>query len=144
MKVKLEKGVIIALIAAVSMALVNFSSAFSSREISPAVTIWFIWLTNAMLCLWFIVYRKKFVKFTKDCWKIKWLLLLMSLVATFAWFFYFIAITKRELSIITAITEAYPIMAISLGLWINKEKINWHQYLGMGLAIIGAVSLAFL
>lgn len=143
LKVRLERGVIVALIAAVSFALVNFSSAFSVRLASPMLTVWFVWVSNAILCLAFIIYYHRGKAFCRECWKFKWSVLIMSIVASAAWVFYFFAIRKNELGIITAITEAYPVIAISLAILIYKERVGWHQYVGIGLALIAAIMLAF-
>lgn len=141
LKIKLEKGIIFAIIAAVLIALVDFSSAFSVRAASPVLTVWFVWVTNSILCLVYLGFKNKNLKFCRDCWNMKWLVFVMGIVATLAWLFYFFAI-KKELAMITAITEAYPVITITLGLLINKERINWHQYLGMALALSAAIALA--
>jgi len=61
-----------------------------------------------------------------------------------AWLFYILATLKNEISITTAITESFPAIAIFLGAWFNKEKINWHQWLGAGIALGASFALAFL
>ena len=66
----------------------------------------------------------------------------MGIIDTLAWVFYAFAIVKYEISITTAITESYPAIALFLGLWFNRERIDWHQYLGAALAIISSVILA--
>jgi len=76
--------------------------------------------------------------------KFKWLVIGMGIIDTAAWIFYSFAVFNENVGIITAITESYPAVAMFLGVWINKEKINWHQYLGAGLAIVASVALALL
>lgn len=142
LKIKFEKGLFIALIAAFFMALINFGSAYSVRITSPILTLWIIWAVNSIFCIIYLTYKNKF-NFCKNCWKIKWKVLIIGITATFAWLFYFIAIRKNELAIITAITEAYPVISITLGLLINNEKIKWQQYLGMALSLISAIILSF-
>jgi uncharacterized membrane protein len=144
LKIKVEKGVIMALITAFFLGLVNFSSAFSVRATSPILVVWIVWVTNAIFLLAYLTYKNKDMQFIRDGWKFKLPILIMSVFASLAWVFYFYALKDRELSIITAITEIYPIIPIFLGLFINREKINFHQYIGIGLALLAAVILAFI
>ena len=65
-----------------------------------------------------------------------------GIMDTVAWIFYAYATQNNSISIITAITECYPAIAIFLGLILNKEEIKWHQYTGAGLALIGSIILA--
>jgi len=52
-----------------------------------------------------------------------------------AWIFYSLAVSKNEVSIITAVTESYPAIALILAVTFNKEKIKWYQYLGVFTAL---------
>ena len=69
---------------------------------------------------------------------------MMGAFDTLAWLFYSFATKDGNVAIVTAITESYPSLALFLGLWINKEKIKAHQYIGAGLAIFASITLAFL
>lgn len=138
-----ERGAFLALISAIGMGFVNFLTAASSRQISPLMAIWFPWIIFTIISLIFIGKREGFRKFVKNIGKFKWLVLGMGIFDTLAWLSYAYATTGAELAIITAITESYPALAIFLGLWINKEKIGLHQYLGALLAIGASILLAF-
>jgi drug/metabolite transporter (DMT)-like permease len=141
-KVRLEKGVLLAIIAAIGMGLINFLTATSSRQISPLMAVWAPWFIFTLLCFIFILRRKKgFSKFLNDGLKFKSLLIFMSLFDTIAWIFYSFATNNGDISVITAITEGYPAIAVLLGLWINKEKINWHQYAGIIITLIATFVL---
>jgi len=52
--------------------------------------------------------------------------------------------SKGEVSITTAITESYPAIGLFLGVWLNHEKVKWHQYLGAVLAILATIGLAII
>ena len=142
-KVKIERGLILAVIAAIGMGFIDFLTSASSRAISPIMAIWFPWMIFSILCLAVIIKRGEFGLFTKNASKFKWLLIAMALFDTFAWLFYAYAVNKNDIAVITAITECYPALAMFLGLWINKERINFHQYLGAALAITASIALAF-
>lgn len=143
-KIRLEKGVLLAFFAAISMALVNFFMTKSARQISPSITILGIWVITAVFALFFVWKREGFSKLIKNGIKFKWIVLAMGIFDTLAWLFYILATLRNEISIITAITESFPAIAIFLGAYINKEKINWHQWLGAGLALSASFALAFL
>ncbi|MDP2909189.1 MAG: DMT family transporter [Nanoarchaeota archaeon] len=143
-KVKLERGVLIALIAAVGMGVVNFLTAISSKSISPLMAVWIPWLIFSVLCFIFIVKQEGLSKFIKNGIRFKWIVLFMGVFDTLAWIFYAFAVSKNEIAITTAITESYPAIALFLGVWLNKERIHGYQYLGAVLAIVASFILAIL
>jgi len=142
-KAKLEKGIFFAFIAAIFFGLTNFFSAFSSRITSPVVSLWFVWLMMCILSLIWILSSKNFKFIIKGERKLKLMMLFMGLTATFAWLFYFMAVAKEKIAVVTAITEIYPAISVTLGVLINKEKIKHHQVIGIILAIVSAVILGF-
>ena len=144
LKLKLEKGVFIAFIAAILMGGINFLTASSSRQISPLMAIWVPWIIFTVICVVYIWKREGFGKFIKNTKKFKFILLGMAIFDTSAWLCYAYATQTAEISIITSITEAYPAIALFLGLWINKESIGWHQYTGAGVALVASFILGFL
>ncbi|MFA6514253.1 MAG: DMT family transporter [Patescibacteria group bacterium] len=142
----LEKGSILAIISGIVFALVNFFSASLAKTIDPMIAIWFPWLACGTLCIIYISRFKKrhfrqFVKNSYNHWK---LIALVSLVDLAAWLFYAFAVEKEELSITIAITESYIVIALILGVIINKEKIRPLQYLGAALAIIGSIVIGII
>ncbi len=143
-KTKLEKGVLIAFFAAIGMGFSNFLVSSSSRQISPLLTIWAAWTLTAIISLIYIYFKKGSLKCIKDAKKFKWLVLAMGIFDTAAWIFYSFAVLKNEISIVTAITESYPALAMFLGFWLNKEKINEHQWIGAAIALSASFTLAFL
>lgn len=144
LKLKLEKGVFLAFLGAIGMGIINFLTAASSKQISPLMAIWVPWTIVSIMCLVYIYQREGFPKFIKNSIKFKYLILFMGIFDTLAWIFYAFAVLKQEISIITAITEAYPAIAIFLGVYINREKLKTNQYFGAALAIIACIILSFL
>jgi drug/metabolite transporter (DMT)-like permease len=140
----IEKGVWLAIIAAIGMGLVNFLTTASSRQISPLMAIWFPWIIFTIISVIFIIKQGDLVKFGSNIIKFKWPILFMALFDTIAWLSYAYATLNEEVGIITAITESYPSITIILGVWINKEKINWHQYLGAAIALLASIALAIM
>jgi drug/metabolite transporter (DMT)-like permease len=142
--IKLERGVLIAVFAAIGMGLINFLTAAGSKSISPVMVVWTPWFVFTILCLVVIIRREGLHKLISNSKKFKVLILEMGIFDTLAWLFYALAVLKTEISITTAITESYPAIALALGVLINKEKINWYQYFGGGLALAACFALAFL
>ena len=138
----LEKGVLIALLGSIGMGGINFLTAASARQVSPIMAIWGPAVVFSILCMIVIWRREGFSKTFSNLMRYKWLVLGMGIFDTAAWTTYAFATFHGEVAIITAITESYPAICLFLGLWINKEKENWHQYLGAGLAIVASVVLA--
>jgi len=141
-KVWLEKGVIVALIAAAFMGLANFMTGFSARETNPLLTIWFLHGGIAIASFLVIVakgYTKNLVKSFK---KGKKLILSMSILDNSAWIAFAFAMTLAPISITVALSESYIIIAVLLGMYVNKEFLRKHQKIGLIIAVISAISLA--
>jgi drug/metabolite transporter (DMT)-like permease len=141
-KSRIEKGVVLAFIAAIFFGILNVSLGFSSKLISPLMVIWGSWVVYTVITLAVIAYKKGFKKFVVHGSENKKLILTTGIVDTVAWVFYALALAKAEVSIVTAITESYPAIALFLGVWINKEKILLHQYAGAIIAIVCSVLLS--
>lgn len=142
-KITLEKGIILAFIAGFGMGLLDFFTSVASRHITPAMAIWFPWIIFSVICLSIIWKRKGLKKFLLHSSDLKWLIIIMACLDTLAWLFYAIATENEKIGITLAITEAYPAVALLLGMYFNKEKINWIQGVGAALALGGSVTLAF-
>ena len=142
-KTKLEKGVLLAFAAAFFMGLVNYLTASSSRSISPLIAIWGAWLVLTVMAFVMIGSREGFRTFVKNGVRFRWIVLLMGIIDTAAWILYSHALFSNPLSITTSITESYPAIALLLGVYVNKEKISWHQYAGAGIALAASFLLSF-
>jgi drug/metabolite transporter (DMT)-like permease len=55
--------------------------------------------------------------------------------------FFAFALAAENASVVTAITESYPAVALLLGVWINREKIRAHQYAGALIALCAGIAL---
>ncbi|MFA5931311.1 MAG: DMT family transporter [archaeon] len=139
---RIEKGVLLALLAAVGMGLINSFTALSTRQVSPMLAIWFPFLASAIMCFYVLHKQGKLRDTFTNFSKFKWLIIGMSLFDTLAWLLYAIALNTYNVGVITAITESYPIIALILGITINKEKVTRHQLIGAALAIIASILLA--
>jgi uncharacterized membrane protein len=138
----LEKGVFLAIIGALVMGFVNFFTAVAARELSPMMAIWAPGVLLTAICVGIIWRRNGYKRLVRNIRKHTGLILLMSVVDTAAWVFYAYALVDGELAIITAITESYPAIAVILGVWLNREHLRGHQYVGIVMALGASVVLA--
>ncbi|MFA4855433.1 MAG: DMT family transporter [archaeon] len=141
---RFEKGVFLAVIGAVAMAFLNFFMAAGSRIVSPVMAVWVPCVAFTIICLILIWKREGFPKFVKNAKKFKFDILGMGIFDTLAWLLFAIAVLEKELAITIGITESYPAIALLLGVFVNKEKIKPHQYLGALIALLASITLAFL
>lgn len=141
---KIEKGVILAALGSVGMGVVNFLTAVGSKQISPLMAVWFPWIIFTVISMIFIFQRKGFRKLLSDTAKHKGIVLCMGVFDTVAWLLFAMALLTNELAITTAVTESYPAIAVCLGVWLNKEKVLKHQYLGVVLALASSIILVML
>jgi drug/metabolite transporter (DMT)-like permease len=68
----------------------------------------------------------------------------MSLLDVVAWVAYSFSMTLAPIAIATALAESYIIIAVLLGIFINKEKLLPHQRVGLVGALSVAIVLAFI
>lgn len=142
----LEKGALLALISGLVMGCINFLTASVAKDISPIMSIYLPWLFVACLS-WFFMRRQRakaevsFLKKSRLAWS---LILVTVIVDIFAWLCFAWAVRYQELAITIAITESYVVVALLLGVWINKEKINLWQYMGATLAISGSLLMGLI
>jgi transporter family protein len=71
-----------------------------------------------------------------------WLFLVLSGIATgLSWLCYFRALQLGEASRVAPVDKLSVVFAIALAAIILHERLGWHQYLGGGLIVIGALVL---
>lgn len=140
---KIERGVLLAFLAAIGMGTINFLTGIGAKNISPFLVIWIPWLVFTLICFALIAQREGFARFFQNGLKYKKTVIAEGVLDTAAWVFFAIALSQNLVSITTAITESYPAIGVLLGVWFNKEKIKSHQIAGAVLAIGSSIALAF-
>jgi drug/metabolite transporter (DMT)-like permease len=137
-----ERGVVLALIGAIGMGLGNFLVGVSSQTTSPLLSIWFIHGLLSILCLCYLLLRKQLGGTLKEIKNNFGIIAGQSILDNVAWICFAFATTMIPISIATGITESYIALGALLGVLINKEKIRWHQYVGVAITCIAVVILA--
>jgi len=138
----IEKGVLLAVAAAIGLALTNFLVGISSRQISPLMVIWFAQTQIAVMCIIFLVYTKQFRPVLTGLISHLKLTLGESLLYNLGWVAFALATTSVAISIVTAISESYIVLGVILGIFVNHEKIRRYQIVGIVLATIGILALS--
>lgn len=141
---KLEKGTLLAFGGAIMMALGNFTIGYASQETSPLMSIWATSLIILIPCMIYYIFTNRFGLMMRH---IKTYPLTVLAEITFdnvAWIAFAFAVIYIPISVAITISESYIILAVLLGVFINRERLRHHQYLGVALAIGGVMLLAWL
>ena len=143
-RLKMEKGVLLAILTTIFMGTANFLFGFGGRQTDP----WLInWFTSAFLALVSLIYilSKGQAGLILQDWRInKNLITQVSIYDNLAWLFFTFSILYIPIAIATGISESYIALAALLGLVFNGEKLARHQWLGLIICSIAAVILAIL
>lgn len=138
----LERGVLAGAFGAIAMSLANIYTGLSSQSTSAVTTIWFIHTSLAATCLiWMFVQHQlgSVMSRAKQHWRP---VLAESILDNVAWVAYAAAVRTLPISITVAITESYIVLASLLGIVWNHERLQLHQFFGMGVALVAAIILA--
>jgi drug/metabolite transporter (DMT)-like permease len=138
-----EKGVILASLAAITMALTNFLVGVSSQGVSPLITIWFAHSLLAVVSGLVLLLRGDLKNIFADFKKYPGPIIGQSIFDNLAWVAFAFAATLIPISIATTISESYIALAVFLGLFANKEKLRCHQLIGAFFAIAGIITLSY-
>jgi len=140
----LEKGVLVAIGAAVAMGAANFMVGVGARVSDPVVIYFSMTVMCFIFSLVYLIYKGLFGKMISDFNTNKKLILSMSVADNLAWIAFTFAMTMAPIGIVVAVSESYIIISVILGFGISKEKLQLHQKLGLIFAFFGAVALALI
>ena len=140
---RVEKGVLVAVLATICMGGVNFLFGYGARETSPLLINWFTNVFMLICCIGYLIITKRASEIVTDWKNNKRLIIGVSIVDNLAWVAYAYSMLYIPIAIATGISESYIALAAALGLIINREKLRQHQWLGLILALGCAIILAF-
>lgn len=142
--IHLEKGVLLAVLATVTMGLVNFLFGHGSRETHPLMINWFTSFFIAIVSFAILI-KKSQLGLIKQDWKNnKKLILGVGVIDNAAWVAFSYSTLYIPIAISTGISEAYIALSSVLGLTLNKEKLKSHQKAALVCCIAAAIILAVL
>ena len=139
-----EKGVILAGIGMVGMALMNVLVGVTSQEISPLIAMWFIDVVLAAACGVYLMFRGELLRFPRDLKRHPRALVGQSVFDNVAWVAFAGATTFIPIAVATAISESYIVLAVLLGLFVTREKVRPHQKVGLAFAVAGVITLSII
>ncbi len=140
----LERGVILALVSAITMALLNFFVGVSSEETSPLLTIWFSFLFAGIFCLIIMFFTGTIRDVGHDLRHNPKLIIAQCSLDTLGWVAFAQSTTFVSIAITTTISEAYVALSALLGLWVGREKLATHQKIGIAITVAGVLILSAL
>ncbi|MCX6701683.1 MAG: DMT family transporter [Candidatus Zambryskibacteria bacterium] len=138
----LEKGVIIAFCGAFLMGAANFFMGWGGRISNPLMVVFFTNMFMVFATLIFIFYKGGITRLTHHLKNNYSLLLPMAIFDNVAWVAFVFGMSMAPIAVVTALSESYIIVAVLLGIGINKEKLQFHQKIGLVGAVVTAIILA--
>ncbi|MDQ5952816.1 MAG: hypothetical protein QG551_44 [Patescibacteria group bacterium] len=138
----LEKGVPVSILAALLMGGTNFFVGWGARETNPLVINFVISLFSLIGSSIFILIQGKMKETFKHVISYPKIVIPMMVLDNAAWIAFAIAMTVAPIGITVAISESYIIIAVLLGIFIGKEKLLKHQYVGLVIALLAAIALS--
>jgi drug/metabolite transporter (DMT)-like permease len=137
-----ERGVILAGVGATGMALTNFLVGTASHQLSPILIVWFIHTAITLQCFIYLYYNhqlKSVFSFPMNIYK---LTIGSGILNNAGWLGFAFSTTFIPISITTTISEGYIAMAVGSGIFVNKERLKYHQKIGIIIAILGVIMLS--
>lgn len=138
----LERGSLIAFLGALMMGTANFFMGWGARLSDPLMANFLSDLFIAVVTGCMLLTTGRLRKTFRDIKKNRSVLIPMSVADKAAWVAFAFAMSLAPIGVIVALSESYIIIAVLLGLAVNKEKLDAHQKLGLVLAVTAAIVLA--
>lgn len=138
----LERGVAIAVAAAIILGIADFLMGYGARSIGAVLMNWIIYAFAMMISTIYLVYNGKISEVFRNIAREKVAFLSMCIFYNLAWIAFAFAMTIIPIGITVALTEGYILVGVFLGIFLNKEKLILHQIAGVVLAVISGILLA--
>jgi len=141
-KMWLERGVAIAVAAAIILGIADFLMGYGARSIGAVLMNWIIYAFAMMISTIYLVYNRKISEVFRNIAREKVAFLSMCIFYNLAWIAFAFAMTIIPIGITVALTEGYILVGVFLGIFLNKEKLILHQIAGVALTVIFGILLA--
>jgi len=138
----IEKGVILAFFAAFVMGGANFFVGWGARVSDPLMINFVINIFITIMTGLYLLKKGKLSDSFRDFYNYRDIMLPMAISDNVAWISFAFAMSLAPIAIAVALSESYIIVAVLLGLFINKERLQRHQKFGLVIAIFSAIFLA--
>jgi uncharacterized membrane protein len=124
------------------MGVANFFVGWGARVSDPLMVNFIINIFITVATGIYLLQSGKLKKTFKDLSANRALLLPMAISDNAAWIAFAFAMSLAPIAIAVALSESYIIVAVLLGLFINREHLQQHQKFGLIMALISAIVLA--
>jgi len=138
----LERGTLLALLGAVFMGTANFFMGWGARLSDPIMANFVTDVFIAVVTGLILLSRGRIQETIRDMNQSRNVLIQMSVSDKTAWVAFAFAMTLAPIGIVVALSESYIIIAVLLGLSVNRERLELHQKVGLVVAIVSAIILA--
>ncbi len=138
----LEKGVAFLICGAAFMGVSDFLLGWGSRIVDPITANFILNVTMVVISGCIILFTGKSFRLIRDIRNNPVLLLMTSIGDNIGWVAYAVAMTLVPIAVATGLSESSIVVAVLLGLFVNKEKLQRHQKVGLVGAIVAAIVLA--
>lgn len=138
-----EKGVVFAVVGTIIMGAADFFMGWGSRVTDPLLVNFAVNIVMSTIAGGYLLFNGRIAHLANDIRHNTWLILRASFLDNFGWIAYAFAMSMAPIGIATSLTEASILVAVMLGLFVNKEKLQHHQKIGLAGAIICAITLGF-
>jgi drug/metabolite transporter (DMT)-like permease len=138
----MEKGVIFAGLGAIGMGLFNFLVGVGSQETSPLLTVWFTNFLFTAVCFGYLARHRKLRELIDDLRTHPVPLIGVCVLDNVAWISFATATTYIPIAVATTVSESYIALTVFLGIFVNREKLQWHQMVGVVITIASVILLS--
>ncbi len=138
----MEKGVLLAFVAALVMGSANFFLGWGSRISDPLMANFVLNLFITLATASYLISKGRMRKTLRDAVLYRAVLLPMSISDNAAWIAFAFAMSLAPIAVAVALSESYIIVAVILGILVNHERLQRHQKFGLIVAVFSAVMLA--
>lgn len=143
-KFSLEKGVVLAAMSVFIMAFVNLTTGLASQSVGAVGAIWFGSLFIAIICVIHFSVTRSWKLFFRNIKKYPKESIAVAVFDNGAWLAYGAAVTLIPISIAITISEGYIVLAMILGVILNKERISRYQWVGAAISLGAVMILAYI
>ncbi len=138
-----EKGARLAIGAAFGLAVANFMIGEASRSVSSVSAMWWIGAVHTVFALVYLVVHKRVRTALEDVAKHPKTVGGQAIIDTLGWLSFATAMTLAPIAIVSSISSGYIALAVLLGIFITRERMLKHQWLGVALVVIGIGALSY-
>ena len=139
-----ERGVFLAFLAALMMGGANFMFGWGARISDPILVNFFVNVVVTVLTGLHLIQRNKFGKLIRDVKESPKLFVAMTISDNIAWIAFAFAMTLAPIGVVVALSESYIIIAVLLGYFVSREKLQAHQKFGIILGCAAILVLAYI